>query len=146
MFLYLSAHSDYICHTLFPSNHSLAAMMQLPIKTVAIYFVDWDLISLSLGVIEDFQVIAYTAAFFFFFNSVIRFTCILHSELNCPVLKVFSLFLKLSLLPTVFPDYLLSNSAIQLQMPAIDCLSGCNTSLFCSDLIFFPPFLPSRWL
>lgn len=42
-------------------------MMQLPIKTVAIYFVDWDLISLSLGVIEDFQVIAYTAAFFFFF-------------------------------------------------------------------------------
>lgn len=42
-------------------------MMQLPIKTVAIYFVDWDLISLNLGVMEYFQVIAYTAALIIFF-------------------------------------------------------------------------------
>lgn len=48
-------------------------MMQFPRKTVAIYFVDWYLISLSLGVIKSyevscFQVIVYTATFFFLFS------------------------------------------------------------------------------
>lgn len=78
----------------FAMSGSHAAVAQ---KNCAICFVDWDLISLSLGVIEDFTfsddcIYSNTAAFKkIIIKKVICFTCILHSEVDCPVLEMFFL-------------------------------------------------------